>query len=210
MTTELTTAITRRRRPRGRYPKRADNAPEKRVRKLPEYLEADEVNAIIKTAPNPRAKLLMLEQWRAGLRVSEALDLEVRDLSLDTAHPTLRVRAGKGGKSRIVPIHPELHSALNSALSYGSISQGRIIEAHPATAWRWVQAAVKRAEELGALPLGKHIGNHTFRHSYARHYLMNGVPINYLSRWLGHSSIQATLIYLKLLPDPMGSVASIP
>ena len=33
----------------------------------------------------PKAKLLMLEQWRAGLRVSEALDLEVRDLSLDYA-----------------------------------------------------------------------------------------------------------------------------
>ena len=210
MANEFTTAMSRRRRPRGRYPKRADSEPEKRGRKLPEYLEADEVNAIIRVAPNPRARLLMLEQWRAGLRVSEALDLEVRDLSLDAAHPTIRVRAGKGGRSRLVPVHPELHSALNSALSYGSISQGRIIEAHPATAWRWVRTAVKRAEELGALPAGKRIGTHTLRHSYARHYLLNGVPINYLSRWLGHSSIQTTLIYLGLVPDPMSSVATIP
>lgn len=210
MATDSSTALSRRRRPRGRYPKRADSDPAKRVRKLPEYLEADEVTAIIKAAPNPRAKLLMLEQWRAGLRVSEALDLEVRDLSLDAARPTLRVRAGKGGKSRLVPVHPELHSALTSALAYGSISRGRLIEAHPATAWRWVQAAVKRAEELGALPPGKRIGTHTLRHSYARHYLLNGVPINYLSKWLGHSSIQTTLIYLELVPDPLGSVATIP
>ena len=210
MATDSSTALSRRRRPRGRYPKRADSDPAKRVRKLPEYLEADEVSAIIRAAPNPRAKLLMLEQWRAGLRVSEALDLEVRDLSLDAAHPTLRVRAGKGGKSRLVPVHPELHSALTSALSYGSISRGRIIEAHPATAWRWVQAAVKRAEELGALPPGKRVGTHTLRHSYARHYLLNGVPINYLSKWLGHSSIQTTLIYLELVPDPQGTVAAIP
>ena len=76
----------------------------------------------------------MLEQWRACLRVSEALDLEVQDLSLDTATPTLRVRSGKSGKSRLVPVHPELHGALGSALAYGDISQGRIIEAHPATA----------------------------------------------------------------------------
>ena len=33
---------------------------------------------------------------------------------------------------------------------------------------------------------------------------MNGIPINYLSRWLGHSSIQTTLIYLELVPDPTG------
>ena len=81
MATEPTTALTRRRRPRGRYPKRADGDPLKRARPIPEYLEADEVNAIIKAAPNPKAKLLMLEQWRAGLRVSEALDLEVRVVS---------------------------------------------------------------------------------------------------------------------------------
>ena len=152
----------------------------------------------------------MLEQWRAGLRVSEALDLEVRDLSLDEAHPTLRVRAGKGDRSRLVPVHPELHAAFTSALSYGNISQGKLIEAHPATAWRWVQAAVKRAEELGAISSGKHISTHTLRHSYARHLLMNGIPINYLSRWLGHSSIQTTLIYLELVPDPTGSLAMVP
>ena len=125
------------------------------VYSIPEYLEADEVNAIIRAAPSPKAKLLMLEQWRAGLRVSEALDLEVRDLSLDTATPTLRVRSGKGGKTRLVPVHPELHGALGSALAYGDISHGRIVEAHPTTAWRWVKAAVKRAEELGAIAPGE-------------------------------------------------------
>ena len=210
MTTESSTTISRRRRPRGRYPKTQDGATPKRQKRIPEYLEPDEVNAVIRAAPNPKAKLLMLEQWRAGLRVSEALDLEVRDLSLDTATPTLRVRSGKGGKSRLVPVHPELHGALDSALAYGDISQGRIVEAHPATAWRWVQTAVKRTEELGAIVPGKRVGTHTLRHSYARHLLMNGIPINYLSRWLGHSSIQTTLIYLELVPDPTGSLAMVP
>ena len=211
MTTEPTTAISRQRRPRGRYPKTQDGATPKREKRIPEYLEADEINAIIRAAPSPKAKLLMLQQWRAGLRVSEALDLEVRDLSLDAASPTLRVRSGKGGKTRLVPVHPELHGALWAVrLAYGDISQGRIVEAHPTTAWRWVQAAVKRAEELGAIAPGKHISTHTLRHSYARHLLMNGIPINYLSRWLGHSSIQTTLIYLELVPDPTGSLAMVP
>ena len=140
-----TQAVARQRRARGRYTKTQDGAAPKREKRIPEYLEADEMNAIIRAAPSPKAKLLMLEQWRAGLRVSEALDLEVRDLSLDTATPTLRVRSGKGGKTRLVPVHPELHGALSSALAYGDISQGRIIEAHTTTAWRWVKAAVKHA-----------------------------------------------------------------
>ena len=192
------------------YPKTQNGAVPKREKRIPEYLEADEVNAIIRAAPSPKAKLLMLQQWRAGLRVSEALDLELRDLSLDTSSPTLRVRSGKDGKTRLVPVHPELHGALNNALAYGDISQGRIIEAHTTTAWRWVKTAVRRAEELGAIAPGKQVSTHTLRHSYARHLLMNGIPINYLSRWLGHSSIQTTLIYLELVPDPTGSLASVP
>ena len=125
-----------------------------RLKPLPQYLEAHEVNAIIRAADDPRARLLMLEQWRAGLRVSEALALEVADLSLDVELPTLRVRSGKGRKARVVPVHPELGAAFQTALAYGNVSEGRIIDAHRSTAWRWVQKAVERAEQLGAIAAG--------------------------------------------------------
>ena len=177
---------------------------------IPESLEANEVQAIIRAADDPKARLLMTEQWRAGLRVPEALALEVADLSLDAELPTVRVRSGKGRKSRIVPVHPELRVAFSMALAYGNVSEGRIIDVHRTTAWRWVQKAVERAEHLGAIPLGREVGTHAFRHSYARHLLLNGIPINYLSRWLGHFSIQTTLIYLELVPDPTGSLAAVP
>ena len=152
----------------------------------------------------------MLEQWRAGLRISEALDLEVSDLSLDAENQTLRVRSGKGRRARVVPIHPELAAAFRLALSYGTVSDGRLVDVHRTMAWRWVQAAVRKAEELGAIPSGRRVGTHTLRHSYARHLLVHGIPINYLSRWLGYSSIQTTLIYLELVPDPTGSLAAVP
>ncbi len=54
------------------------------------------------------------------------------------------------------------------------------------------------------------VANHTLRRSCARHLLTSGSPINYLSRRLGHRSIQTTLIYLELLPDPTGSLAAVP
>ena len=189
--TMTTQAVARRQRPRGTHPKRSDSSA--RTKKLPEYLEAHEAEAIIRATDNPRAKLLMLEQWRAGMRIAEAL--------------ALRVRAGKGNRSRIVPMHRELQAALRSALSYGSISQGKLVDVHPSTAWRWVRAAVRRAEELGAIVPGRKIGTHALLHSYARHLLMNGIQINYLSRWLGHSSIQTTLVYLELVPDPSEPVS---
>lgn len=205
----MTQSLTRRRRPHGRYPKKvAPNS--SRAKQLPEYLEAQEVRALIEAADIAPARLLMLVQWRAGLRISEALALRADDLSLDSDMPTLRVRSGKGNKSRIVPVHPELRAAFVLVLSYANPGEGRIIDVHRSTAWRWIQKAAARAEARGALPRRRKLGTHTLRHSYARHLLMHGVPINFLSRWLGHSSIQTTLVYLELLPDPAGSLAGIP
>ena len=185
--------------PQGQHPRPHRDVDEKTVEQLPEYLEAHEIYALIRAAPNPRARLLFLIEWRAGLRISEALAVETRDLSLDTDRPTIRVRRGKGSKSRIVPMHAELRAALSSALQFGNVGEDdRLVRSSRSTADRWIKAAAARAEELGAIPPGRHISNHTLRHSYARHLLVHGIPINYLSRWLGHSSIQTTLIYLEL------------
>ena len=208
----MTSTTVSTRRTRGIHPKRVGLQQSLREKgsNLPEYLERAEIEAVIAAAPNPLAKLLMLEQWRAGLRVSEALALEKRDLFLDSDRPTLRVRRGKGNKTRVVPMHPELQTALIAATSYGAIGQGQLIDVSRTTAWRWVQAAAVAATERGQLAPGRRVGTHTLRHSYARHLLMNGIPLNYLSRWLGHADIKTTLIYLELVPDPTGSLAGVP
>ena len=206
-----TTALSTRR-PRGINPK--GGTLQQLIRengfKLPEYLETAEVNALIAAAPNPRARLIMLEQWRAGLRVSEALALGARDLHLDSDRPTLVVRQGKGRKDRVVPVHPELQTALTAATSFGTAGQGRLIDVSRVTVWRWVQQAVRRATEAGQLPQGRSVGSRTLRDSFALHMLLNGIPLNYLSRWLGHGLIQTTLVHLDLAPDPSGSLASAP
>ena len=86
------------RRKTGMYPKsrKVQQLPEAKGRTLPEYLEAHEINALIATASNPKAKLLILLQWRAGLRVAEALAVTAADLMLESDSPTLRVRRGEG------------------------------------------------------------------------------------------------------------------
>ena len=155
--------------------------------------------------------MLFLIEWRARLRTSEALALEARDLSLAGELPSLHVREGKGSKPRVVPVHPELRMALTSVLEFGDVGQqDRLIRASRATADRWIKVAAARTVELRVIPPGRRVSNHTLRHSYARHLQAHGRPINFVSRWLGHASIHPTLIYPELVPDPTGSLASVP
>ena len=176
---------------------------------MPECLEAHQVEALIRTAPNPRARLLFLIEWRAGLRISETLALEARHLSLDGEFPSLHVREGKGSKPRIVPVRPELRMALTSALEFGAVGGGDwLIRACRATADRWIKSAARKVVELGVIAPGRSVSNHTLMHIYARRLLLHGRPINFVSRWLGHASIHPTLIYL--VQDPTTSLASVP
>ena len=73
MTTQQTVTIERYRRPRGQHPKPQRDVEEKTAEQLPENLEAHEIDALIRAAPSPRARLLFLVEWRAGLRISEVL-----------------------------------------------------------------------------------------------------------------------------------------
>ena len=66
---------------------------------------------------------------------------------------------------------------------------------------------MKKEEEI---PDEQEIGTHTLRHSAARHWLMNGVPINLVSVWLGHASLQTTLVYLKIIADPGNWMERVP
>jgi len=174
------------------------------AQQLPEYLLLDQVEALMKQAPNAQAEVLMLTQWRAGLRISEALGLEVGDLDFadDGDNATLRVRRGKGNKPRFVPLHPELAAALRTYVRMANIRRGKVFSTTRSTAWRWMQSSLEKVKELNQVPQDKEAGTHVLRHSAARHWLSCGVPINAVSLWLGHSHIETTLIYLRLLPDP--------
>lgn len=208
--------LSHRGRGRGQYPKGSKTRQSSRRKgSLPEYLDQAEVETLIGLAPHAAAKLLMLIQWRAGLRISEALALEARDVQLDGDRPTLKVRQGKGNRDRVVPVHPELAAALRLRLDYGGLKarfvrHARLIGVGRQQASKWIAGAVARAVEVGLLQEGREITSHTLRHSYARHLLQHGIPLNVLSKWLGHTSIDSTLWYLELLPDPAGTLAAIP
>lgn len=179
-------------------------------RPIPEYLTPAEVAGLIEAAPNAKARLLIRIQWRAGLRISEALAVEPRDIQDETGNPVLRVRRGKGNVSRLVPVHPELMAALKTDLDYGGRQDRPFVSVSRQHASRWIASAVRVATDSGVLVEGRKVSSHALRHSYARHLLAHGIPLNVLSHWLGHASINTTLIYVQLLPDPAGTLQEIP
>ncbi len=181
-------------------------------KRLPEYLEVDEVNALIRRAHSPSARLCMTLQWRAGLRISEAIALTPADVHFGADPPELRVRQGKGSKDRIVAMHATLGSALEQVLAFSKVGPGDSIVGVSTrqAAWRWYKVALRRCYETGEIPDGKPCGTHTLRHSAARHWLKSGVPINVVQRWLGHANLTQTVTYLQLIADPGGHMQAVP
>ena len=86
-------ALVRRRRPWGVHPKKSNISPQ--PKKLPAYLEVNEVGALIRAEGNPSANLLKLEQWKVGLRMSEVLAVAALTLDSRSAIRPQRVNRGQ-------------------------------------------------------------------------------------------------------------------
>ena len=176
-------------------------------RPAPSYLVKEQVDALLEHAPGPNARLCMLIMWRAGLRVSEVIGLRGPDITLSDDHPTIRVRGAKGGKFRYVPIHPELDAALRYRPNMRS--RQKLFKVSRQAVNLWMARAYEKAVDAKQLPEGKEVHPHVLRHSFARHCLANGIAINEVQLWLGHSHLNSTLIYLRLLPDPSNKMAEV-
>jgi integrase/recombinase XerD len=173
-------------------------------RKIPEYFTQREIELLLQNAPNPDCAMSMMLGWRAGLRISESLNLRLSNVNRNEA--TLRIEQGKGGKDRVVPLHPELSAFISNHVLYTGRKGLLIVNGDRTTHWRWYKSTLQAIPEL----FDKHITTHSFRHSAARHWLASGVPINQVSLWLGHASIHTTLIYLQVLPDPTNLMERVP
>ena len=184
----------------------------RRVRKpLPHYLNEQEVQSILTHAHSPDARLVILIMWRAGLRVSEALDLTPADCNLSPNDPSLHVRHGKGDRERYVPMHQELRAALELILHYAPKTATKpLVQANRATVYRWVMSAYGQAVDAGAMMAGKKVHPHIFRHSAARHWFANGIGLNEIQLWLGHEHLSTTAIYAKLSPGASSRMGQVP
>ncbi len=134
--------------------------------------------------------------YGCGLRIAEALALDVRDAPLPGGQSALRV-TGKGGKQRLVPVLPAVRQAIAAYLvergappPEAPLFRGaRGARLDPAVA----QKSMRDYRRLAGLP--EHATPHALRHSFATHLLGGGADLRAIQELLGHASLSTTQRY---------------
>jgi integrase/recombinase XerD len=175
-----------------------------REKRLPDVLSTDEVRQLLAAVRTPHNRAYFQAVYSLGLRLTEGLHLQVGDI--DGARMMVHVHRGKGAKDRYVP----LPSSTLKALREYWVTHRHPTWLFPATGRDHRQAAhadgpMERSSVQGALRrvvrdlgLRKAVSIHTLRHIYATHLLEAGVNLRLIQQYLGHSSIQTTMVYLHL------------
>ena len=173
----------------------------KRPKTLPSVLSAAEVVRLLDAATPGRDRVLLQVAYGCGLRLSELLHLQVRDL--DSARMVIHVRQGKGAKDRLVPMSLRL---LEELRAYWRMCRPRtwLFPGHkpnrPISSGNIQRRFGRLVKQVG---LSKHCSMHTLRHSYATHLLEAGVDLLTLKALMGHTSLQTTARYLHVSTQRM-------
>jgi integrase/recombinase XerD len=172
-------------------------------RKLPQTLSGDDIRTLL-GRPDPTEALgardqAMLELlYATGLRVSELVRLEIRQINFDGNYLTIK---GKGSKMRAVPFGKWARERLVNYIGHGRtvLLKGR------SSPFVFTNRSGKALSRQGfwkiirryALAAGieKRVTPHTLRHSFATHLLEGGADLRSVQSMLGHADISTTQIY---------------
>jgi integrase/recombinase XerD len=141
--------------------------------------------------------LLIKTLFQTGARVSEFVNIKVNELFFD--EQMILIAKAKGGKSRYVPILPELAQELRTHL--GARANGHLFETIHSTPYspRRIQQIIK--ETADEAKITKRVSPHLLRHSVATTLLERGMPLEQIQTFLGHSKLETTQIYAESSPE---------
>ena len=163
---------------------------------LPVILSPEEVLRLLEAAPSFTHHMIFSTMYGTGLRVSEALHLQVPDL--DSQRMMIRIEQGKGHRDRFVPLSPKLLNLLRTYWRKLRPQPWLFPGQFPAQPLgrEAVRDAIARASARAGLK--KHVSPHSLRHAYAVHLLEAGTDIRKIQLLLGHRSLSTTARYLRL------------
>lgn len=180
-------------------------------KKVPSFFTQEQLKTLfdlidISTPEGCRDKTILELFYTAGIRLSELVNLDHRDINL--SNRTISV-LGKGSKQRIIPIGAEAVSSLNNYLKVrASIPRKNTISDLQAlfivpSGKRITALAVQRLVKKNLLLVSdaKKLSPHVLRHSFATHLLDNGADMLAVKELLGHENLSTTQIYTHVTMD---------
>lgn len=164
-------------------------------KRLPVVLSREEVLQLLYAVKNPTHRLMLQLIYSSGLRVSEVVNLRVRDVQLYNL--TLFVRGGKGHKDRITIFSDKIKADMLRQMGGKQPADFLFITQRGG---KYTTRAVQKVFEHAVQQAGiqKTASCHTLRHCFATHLLEAGTDIRYIQNLLGHASITTTNIYTKV------------
>ncbi len=155
-----------------------------------------------KTPMGHRDRAVVEVLYATGIRNAELRGLTLADFDAEAG--TLFVRAGKGGKDRMLPLGPLVTAIVSD---YVQIARPKLATRSGVTSlfvsnhgWPLWPASVVRIVDLAARRAGikKAVRPHRLRHACATHILQGGADVRHIQRLLGHSSLSTTEIYTRV------------
>jgi integrase/recombinase XerC len=209
----------------------------KRAKRLPSFLGKDDAGRLLDAAPGGAAdgeidgalaRALCEVLYGAGLRISEACQLDLADVEAEGHGAQVTVRQGKGRKDRIVPLGSKAWQALRSyfpirlqrlagepdggeGAGRGGARPRRAVDASALFVTRRgrrlgprvARRLLARREALTGVPA---VSPHALRHSFATHLLGEGADLRAIQELLGHASLRTTQRYAHVNIDHLMAV----
>lgn len=174
-------------------------------KRLPAVLSVEEVRRLLGCVRTSHNYAFLSTVYSCGLRLQEAQCLEVSDI--DSQRLMIHVHRGKGAKDRFIPLphttlqilrqHWRRHK--HPRLLFPAVGRnGQSARcAHTPMAKSSVQGAFRAAKQAAGI-CKRQVSVHTLRHSYATHLLEAGVNLRVIQRYMGHATLETTMLYLHL------------
>jgi len=177
----------------------------KRSQKLPIVLSRAEIRQIINLISNQKHKIIIALSYGAGLRISEAQNLKVRDINFSEL--TIHLKETKGGKDRITVLPQKLKNILHK-ITVLKNANDFVFESE--RGGKLSTRTLQKIFENALLKSGvkKPATFHSLRHSFATHLLENGIDVRYVQELLGHANIRTTQIYTHVTNPNLKNIKS--
>lgn len=162
---------------------------------LPTVLNTDEIVKILQSADNLKHRAILTVIYSAGLRISELINLKIKDI--DTERKQIKIEQSKGKKDRYTLLSAKTLDLLRTYFKEYHPKEYLFegADGGPYSA-RSVQTFFKDICKLAGIK--KKVSVHTLRHSFATHLLENGTDLRYIQSLLGHENPKTTEVYTHI------------